>query len=131
MRLIRFSVPIFDGRAHPFTLSSYQMLQRHGEELPINSVAMVTFTVGGYELPREKVPDGAILGMDMRVSFNIKSVVFLADSTIPYSSRIPMGEDSWGVEPQAKTGWGIGLTSGNNDVSEESGDGDVREEQVI
>lgn len=129
--LILGAVPIFDGRAQPFTLSSYQTLPRHGTELALNSVAMVTFTVGGYELPPAKIPDGAMPGMNMRASLNIKNVVFLADSTIPYSSRLPIGEEFWGVEYQKKSGWSMKPTSDSDSLAAEVGDVDGMDEQVI
>lgn len=91
-------VPIYDGTVTPFTLSTYGKLNRYREELQQNSVVMVTFTVGAYNLPIEKVPMDAMPGLDTRVSFNIKDVLLIAHSSVDFREKMPSGEEPWGVE---------------------------------
>lgn len=91
---------------------------------------MVTFTVGGYGLPPEKVPDGAQRGINTRVSMNIKHVVLLADSTIRHASRPPIVEPFWGVEEVKEQGDGSSGFQGGND-DDRSFDHDDPHEQVI
>lgn len=91
-------VPIYDGTINPFTLSTYHKLERYRQELQQNSVVMVTFTVGAYTLPSEKVPADAMPGLDTRVSFNIKDVVLIAPSSVDFHEKVPSGEEPWGVE---------------------------------
>lgn len=90
---------------------------------------MVTFTVGGYGLPPEKVPDGAKPGINTRVSMNIKHVVLLADSTIQHASRPPIVEPFWGVEEVKGQGDGTSGSPGGDD--DRSFDHDDPDEQVI
>lgn len=65
---------------------------------------MVTFTVGAYTLPVDKVPLDAMPGLDTRVSFNIKDVVLIAASTVDFREKMPSGEEFWGVE-RSQVSW--------------------------
>lgn len=58
---------------------------------------MVTFTLGSYPLRPEKIPEGAVPGLELCISFNIKHVILLYDATVQWGERAVIREQPWGV----------------------------------